>query len=284
MYRLVLIAASMAGSNAASAADAVPPPLAPSDLNPIVRNLCLSQDMVTELVNRAPALGYLGGGERSLKTLQLVQQSADQNLRKAIDQMLASAIAGDGKSRETLSPALTGCLVAGVPMASERRQLALTWLRDDSAAGKSTAIEQLMTLTLLKEVEGGGSAAAAYFQQLPGKTLDTSSLDSVGIGLFAMQEIAAKAVISAAVQSYYTRSPRQLAAVPQPAVTYRFCNNSVTASTEQARDVQRVATLANYRVQQMPEPIWNCDVAAIKDEVRTIRWGAAVPSTSTAPE
>lgn len=283
MYRLVVIATAMAASNAASAAEAVPPPMASADLNPMVRNLCLSQDMAAELVNQDPALAYLGGGKRSLRSLQLVQQSADQSLRKGIDQMLASAIGGDVKSRGTLSPALIGCLVAGVPMAPERRQLALTWLREDSTAGKNTAIEQLMTLTLLKEVEGGGSAAATYFQQLPGKTLDTSSLDSVGTGLFAMQEIAANAIISAAVQSYYTRLPQQLAATPQPAVTYRFCNNSVTATTEQARGVQRVATLANARVQQLPQPVWNCDMAAIKEEVRTISWGTEAPA-SPAPK
>ncbi|MEN5206708.1 hypothetical protein ABE493_01105 [Stenotrophomonas terrae] len=283
MYRVVLIAAAMAAANAAAAAESVPPSLAPSEMNPMVRNLCLSQDMVAELVKQDPAFAYLGGSKRSLATMQLVLQSADQNLRKGLDEMLASAIGGDVKSRETLSPALTSCLVAGVRMAPERRQLALTWLQEDSIAGKSTATEQLMTLTLLKEVEGGGSAAATYFQQLPGKTLDTTSPDSVGIGLFAMQDIAANSIINAAIQSYYTRSPQQLAGVPQPAVTYRFCNNSVAAAAGQTRGVHRVAAFANARVQQLPEPVWNCDMAAIKEEVRTIRWGTDAPS-SPAPK
>lgn len=283
MYRLVLIAASMAAANAAAAAKAVPPPLAPSEMNPMVRNLCLSQDMVAELVKQDPALAYLGGSKLSLETIQLVLQSADQNVRKGLDEMLASAIGGNVKTRETLSPALAGCLVAGVRMAPERRQLALTWLQEDSMAGKTTAIEQLMTLALLKEVEGGGDAAATYFQQLPGKTLDTTSPDSVGIGLFAMQEIAANNIINAAIQSYYTRSPQPLAGVPQPAVTYRFCNNSVAAAAGQTRGVHRVAAFANARLQQLPEPVWNCDMTAIKEEVRTISWGTDVPS-SPAPK
>jgi len=234
--------------------------------------------MAAELLKQDPTLAALGGKKSTLRTMDLVLKAADQNVRKQIEEMLSSAIGGDVKNRARLSPLLTSCLVAGVPMTPERRQQALNWLQEDSTAGNETAIEQLMTLALLKEVEGGGDAAAGHFRRLPGKGLDTTSLEGIGQGLFDMQEIAAKIIINAAIQSYYTSLPRQSPDRLQPAVTYHFCNNMVAATAEQPRAVQQVALHANARVQQLPEPIWSCDMPEIKEKALAIRWGTDASS------
>lgn len=274
MHRLMICTAIAMLGNPVMAAEAIAPPLTPADLNPLARTLCLSEKQVTELLKNTPAALFIGTN----KAMTVVQQTLDRPFRQITEAMYAAAMGGDGKDRANAINLLGKCLVAGVPIGAQRRQQTLVWLEEDAAAGSQTAIKQLLTLTLLKEIDGGGDAAFKQMQRLSGNPENIASLEDLGATLFEMQRIAADTVMQAAIQSFYASSARAPLPPLQPAMRYRFCDNRIDVAAEQPKVVHDLALRADTRLQQLPEPVWDCDRLEIKDTVFTMHWGDQSPA------